>query len=104
MVTVLRAAPVLGAGAELLWARLLAGWRRPRVRGEGAPVQVVHVDDLVDALVRTATAGQPGVCDVAAPGWLGAEEVRGLLARGALPAAPLAVVRRVLARSWRFGI
>ena len=36
MVTVLRAAPVLGAGAEHLWARLLAGWRRPRVRGEGA--------------------------------------------------------------------
>ena len=71
MVTVLRAAPVLGAGAEHLWARLLAGWRRPRVRGEGAPVQVVHVDDLVDALVRTVTADHPGVFDVAAAGWLG---------------------------------
>ena len=104
LVTVLRAAPVLGAGAEHLWARLLAGWRRPRVRGEGAPVQVVHVDDLVDALVRTVTADHPGVFDVAAPGWLGADEVRGLLARGALPAAPIDVVRRVLARSWRSGI
>jgi nucleoside-diphosphate-sugar epimerase len=104
VVTVLRAAPVLGAGAEHLWARLLAGWRRPRVRGEGAPVQVVHVDDLVDALVRTVTVDHPGVFDVAAPGWLGADEVRGLLARGALPAAPLDVVRRVLARSWRSGL
>lgn len=104
MVTVLRAAPVLGAGAEHLWARLLAGWRRPRVRGEGAPVQVVHVDDLVDALVRTVTADHPGVFDVAAAGWLGADEARTLLARGSLPAAPLDVVRRVLARTWRSGI
>lgn len=104
MVTVLRAAPVLGAGAEHLWARLIAGWRRPRVRGEGAPVQVVHVDDLVDALVRTVTADHPGVFDVAAAGWLAADEARTLLARGALPAAPLDVVRRVLARTWRSGI
>ncbi len=104
MVTVLRAAPVLGAGAEHLWARLLAGWRRPRVRGEGAPVQVVHVDDLVDALVRTVTADHPGVYDVAAAGWLGSDEARALLGRGALPAAPFDVVRRVLARSWRAGI
>jgi UDP-glucose 4-epimerase len=104
MVTVLRAAPVLGAGAEHLFARLLAGWRRPRVRGEGAPVQVVHVDDLVDAVLRTVTANHPGVFDVAAAGWLGADEVRALLAHGALPAAPLDVVRRVLSRSWQAGI
>jgi UDP-glucose 4-epimerase len=104
MVTVLRAAPVLGAGAEHLFARLLAGWRRPRVRGEGAPVQVVHVEDLVDALLRTVTADHPGVFDIAAAGWLSAEEARALLAQGALPAVPLDVVRRVLARSWRAGI
>lgn len=104
VVTVLRAAPVLGAGAHHLFARLLAGWRRPRVRGEGAPVQVVHVDDLVRALVVTMTGDHPGVFDVAAPGWLGADDVRGLLTRGALPAAPLDVLRRVLARSWSVGL
>jgi len=104
VITVLRAAPVLGAGAEHLFARLLAGWRRPRVRGEGAPVQVVHVDDLVAALVQTVTTDQPGVFDVAAPGWLGADEARALLARGSLPAAPFDVVRRVLVRSWRAGL
>jgi len=103
-VTILRAAPVLGAGAEHLFARLLAGWRRPRVRGEGAPVQVVHVDDVVDALVRTVTEDHPGVFDVAAAGWLPADETRALLTRGALPAAPLDVVRRVLVRSWRAGL
>ncbi len=103
-ITLLRAAPVLGAGAEHLWARLLAGWHRPRVRGEGAPVQVVHVDDLVAAITLVAGGGHAGVFDVAAAGWLGADEVRALLGRGSLPAAPLDVVRRVLARSWQAGV
>ena len=103
-VTVLRAAPVLGAGATHLWARLLAGWRRPRVRGEGAPVQVVHVDDLVAALALVICEEHPGTFDVAAPGWLGAEAVRSLLPRGSLPALPLDVLRRVLQRSWRAGL
>ena len=103
-VTVLRAAPVLGAGASHLWARLLAGTRRPRVRGEGAPVQVTHVDDLVDALTRLVLADHPGVFDVAAPGWISAEDVRALLPHGSLPALPLDLVRRILARTWNTGI
>ena len=103
-ITLLRAAPVLGAGAGHLFARLLAGWHRPRVRGEGAPVQVVHVDDLVAAIGLVTGGDHPGVFDVAAAGWLGADEVRGLLGGGSLPAAPLDVVRRVLARSWHAGV
>jgi UDP-glucose 4-epimerase len=104
VVTVLRSAPVLGAGADHLWARLLAGWCRPRIRGEGAPVQVVHVDDVVGALRLVTMADHPGVYDVAAPGWVSPEDVRSLLARGALPAVPLDALRRVLERSWRAGI
>lgn len=103
-VTILRSAPVMGAGAEHLWARVLAGWRRLRIRGESAPVQVVHVDDLVRALTLVVGGDHPGVFDVAAPGWLGAEEVRALFPRGALPALPLDVVRRLLARSWGLGV
>ena len=103
-VTVLRAAPVLGAGAAHLWARILAGTRRPRVRGEGAPVQVTHVDDLVAALTLLVLSDHPGVFDVAAPGWMAAEDVRALLPHGSLPALPLDVVRRILTRSWNTGI
>lgn len=104
VVTVLRAAPVLGAGAQHLFARLLAGRHRPRVRGEGAPVQVLHVDDLVRALVRVTVEDHPGVFGVAAPGWLGAEEARALLPRGSLPAVPLDLLRRALTRSWETGV
>jgi UDP-glucose 4-epimerase len=104
VVTVLRAAPVLGAGAQHLFARLLAGRHRPRVRGEGAPVQVLHVDDLVQALVTVVVGDHPGVFGVAAPGWLGAEEMRALLPRGSLPAVPLDLLRRALARAWGAGV
>ena len=103
-VTVLRAAPVLGAGAEHLFARLLAGRRRPRVPGEGAPVQVLHVDDLVSALVDAVVEDRDGVYDVAAAGWVGTDEVRALLPHGSLPAVPLEVLRRVFTRSWQAGL
>ncbi len=103
-VSILRSAPVMGAGAEHLWARVLAGWRRVRIRGESAPVQVVHVDDLVRALTLMVAGDHPGVFDVAAPGWLGAEDVRALFPRGALPPLPLDLVRRLLSRGWRLGI
>ncbi len=103
-VTVLRSAPVLGAGADHLFARLFAGHRRLRIRREGAPIQVVHVDDVVSALRLVVNGDHPGVFDVAAPGWLGADEVRNLLPRSGLPAMPLDVMRRLLARSWRSGV
>ncbi len=104
VVTILRAAPVLGAGADHLFARLLAGHRRLRIRREGAPVQVVHVDDVVAALALVVEEDHPGVFDVAAPGWLAADDVRNLMPRNALPAVPLDVMRRLLTRSWRSGV
>ncbi|MBK5287481.1 MAG: NAD-dependent epimerase/dehydratase family protein [Acidimicrobiia bacterium] len=104
VVTVLRAAPVLGAGADHLFARLFAGNRRLRIRREGAPIQVVHVDDLVAALVLVVQGDHPGVFDVAAPGWLASDDVGSLMPRSGLPAVPLDVMRRLLTRSWRSGV
>src|SRR5262245_37998824 len=49
-VTTLRSAPVVGPGAERLPARILLGRPPIRVRGATMPVQVVHGDDLADAL------------------------------------------------------
>jgi UDP-glucose 4-epimerase len=99
-VTTLRSAPVLGAGAERLPSR-----RPPlRVRGAGPPVQVVHVDDLVGALLLAVGDDLPGTYNVAADGWLSADDARALLPRSLLPALPAELLERVLARLWAIGL
>jgi len=103
-VTTLRSAPVLGAGAERLPSRLLLGRPPLRVRGAGPPVQVVHVDDLVAALLLAVGDDLPGTYNVAADGWLGADDARALLPRSLLPALPAELLERVLARLWASGL
>jgi UDP-glucose 4-epimerase len=103
-VTTLRSAPVLGAGAERLPSRLLLGRPPLRVRGAGPPVQVVHVDDLVSALVLAVAEELPGTYNVAADGWLGADDARALLPRSLVPALPAQLLERILARLWASGL
>jgi UDP-glucose 4-epimerase len=103
-VTTLRSAPVLGAGAERLPSRLLLGRPPLRVRGAGPPVQVVHVDDLVGALLLAVGDDLPGTYNVAADGWLSADDARALLPRSLLPALPAELLERVLARLWAIGL
>jgi UDP-glucose 4-epimerase len=103
-VTTLRSAPVLGAGAERLPSRLLLGRPPIRVRGATPPVQVVHVDDLVDALLLAIADDLPGTYNVAADGWLGADDARALLPRSLLPPMPAELLDRVLARLWASGL
>lgn len=104
-VTSLRAAPVLGgAGSERMFGRVLLGRPPLRVRGDRPPVQVLHVDDLVTALVLAATTDLPGVYNVAADGWLEADEFAGLITRPRTPAVSAAMLERLLARAWRLGV
>jgi UDP-glucose 4-epimerase len=103
-VTTLRSAPVVGPGAERLPARIFLGRPPLRVRGASAPVQVIHVDDLVAALVLAATHDLPGVYNVAADGWLDANEARALIGRPAAPALPAEVLERWLKRTWDLGV
>ncbi len=103
-VTTLRAAPVVGPGAERLPARILLGRPPLRVRGAAMPVQVVHVDDLAAALVLVATEDLPGVFNAAADGWLDAAEARALVPRSSVPALPAEAMERMLARTWDLGI
>ena len=103
-ITTLRAAPLLGAGAHHLWARLLTNPTRVRVRGAAPPVQVVHVDDVADALALVVREDHPGVLNVAADGWLGAEDLDALVPRAVIPSLPADVLRRALARMWSSGV
>ncbi len=102
-VTTLRTAPVLGPGAERLPSRLLLGRPALRVRGAAPPVQAVHVDDLVEALVLVALSDHPGVFNVASDGWLSHDLAFDLLPRSFLPPVPAELLERVLTRGWGSG-
>jgi UDP-glucose 4-epimerase len=101
--TTLRAAPVLGRGAQHLWARLLAGRPAIRVRGAAPPVQTVHADDVADALLLAVERDLGGVFNVAADGWLDAAAATALRRRPAA-AVPAEVLSRALRRLWSTGL
>jgi UDP-glucose 4-epimerase len=104
VVTTLRAAPVLGPGAERLPSRLVLGRPPLRVRGAAPPVQAVHVDDLVSALELVIREDHPGTFNVAADGWLSAETARALLGGPVAPALGPEALTRLLGATWRLGI
>jgi nucleoside-diphosphate-sugar epimerase len=104
VVTTLRSAPVVGPGTERLPARMLLGRPPLRVRGAARPIQVVHVDDLVAALVLVTTSPRPGVYNVAADGWLDASDADALMGARGLPAMPAEALTRALRRTWELGI
>jgi nucleoside-diphosphate-sugar epimerase len=94
----------MGSGTERLPSRLLLGRPPLRIRGAAPPVQVVHVDDLVDALALAVTSELPGTFNVAADSWLSADEVRALLPRSVVPAVPAELLERTLRRLWASGV
>ncbi|HSO97057.1 MAG TPA: NAD-dependent epimerase/dehydratase family protein [Acidimicrobiia bacterium] len=104
VVTTLRAAPVLGPGAERLPSRILLGRPSVRVRGARPPVQAVHIDDLVGALGMVVLADYPGTFNVASDGWLDHEEARRLLAPSRIPPLPAGLLERVLRVTWEIGV
>lgn len=103
-VTTLRAAPVLGPGAERLASRLLLGRPPLRVRGAAPPRQALHVDDLVSALALVVARDLPGVFNAAADGSLSHDDVRSLLPRTLVPPLPAELLERVLRRLWSTGL
>jgi nucleoside-diphosphate-sugar epimerase len=102
--TRLRIAPVLGTGAQSLLAAIATGRFPVRVRGAATPVQVVHVDDAVSALELATVDDLDGAFNVAADGWLTADEATALLPGRRMPAIPSEVATRVLATTWSTGI
>lgn len=81
IVTVLRPAIMLGPGIEGLMSRHLESPRLPLIRGQSAPLQFVHVDDVAAAVRLAVTTDLPGAFNVAADGWLPMTEVCAILGR-----------------------
>jgi len=105
---VLRPALVVAPDDDGALARALGGYSGPRAAGETRPVQFVHVEDVVAAVVCCATAAVPvdGALNVAPEGWVADDEAATLA--GALfppPALPARLVgpARRLAWSLRIG-
>jgi UDP-glucose 4-epimerase len=102
--TRLRIAPVVGVGAHSLFAAVAIGRAPVRVRGAARPVQVVHVDDAAAALEIATDKDLDGAFNVAADGWLTAEEVASLLPGRRAPALSYELAERVLSAAWSTGL
>jgi nucleoside-diphosphate-sugar epimerase len=104
MATRVRIAPVVGAGAHSLFAAIAVGRAPVRVRGATPPVQVVHVDDAASALELVTTKDVEGPFNVAADGWLDAEEAAALLPSRRVPGIPYELAERYVAATWSTGL
>jgi nucleoside-diphosphate-sugar epimerase len=102
--TRLRLAPVVGAGAQSLFAEVVTGRAPVRVRGAAPPVQALHVDDAAAALALAVEQDLDGPFNVAADGWLASGDAQALLTKGRMPALPLELAQRMLATTWALGI
>lgn len=102
-VTVLRPAIIAGPGVDNFITRQLELPRMVTVSGHRPPLQVVHVDDVVEAFRLAATNDLPGAFNVAAPGWLSLDEALAVLGRRRLD-LPEEVAWSLASALWRLGL
>jgi nucleoside-diphosphate-sugar epimerase len=79
-VTVLRSAAVFGPGVQNFLTRVLELPALPDLP-HAPPLQFVHVDDIVGAIVHAIDTGIDGVFNVAPDGWLDYDRVLALVGR-----------------------
>ena len=102
-VAVLRSALVLGPGVENVATRLLEGPRVTMVRGHEPPLQFVHLDDLVSAIMHVIDQGLQGPYNVSAEGWLAFSDVLKVVGKRAI-ALPEELAYTTAERLWKLGI
>jgi len=85
--TVLRFASIVGPGADTPMMRFLKQPWAPSLMGFDPMMQVIHEEDVIEALAYAALNDVPGVFNVAAEGVLPLSKIRGLV--GKLPVAVL---------------
>jgi UDP-glucose 4-epimerase len=85
--TILRFASIVGPTVDTPLTRFLRNSRTPSLLGFDPRMQIIHEDDVVEALVHTVREDVPGVFNVAAEDVLPLNKIRGLANK-----PPLAVV------------
>jgi len=101
--TVLRSAAVLGPGVQNFITRLLELPVLPVIDGRLPPLQFVHLDDVVGAIVHVIEHDLDGVFNVAPDGWLEHERIVGLVTRGTVEVSA-SLLERLVDRSLRLGV
>lgn len=102
-VTVLRPAIVAGRGIDNFITRQLELLRPVAIRGYRPPLQFVHVDDVVSALLHAFHRDLGGAYNVAAEGWLSHDEVAAITRRRPVD-LPEEVAFTVTDRLWELGL
>jgi len=108
LLTVLRFANIVGPTADTPLTRLLANPTAPTLLGFDPMMQIIHEDDVVEALVHAVIHDAPGVFNVAAEDAMPLSKIRGLAGKPLLPLPHLLAYwgprlpggRRRAARHW----
>lgn len=85
-------------------ARMLHSARVGVAADGDPPVQYLHLDDLVSAVVTAVTAGLDGVANVAPDGWIPPDKLADLEGPKPRLRVPSWAARAVAAARWRFGV
>jgi nucleoside-diphosphate-sugar epimerase len=101
--TVLRPALVLGPGVENFVSRLFEAPRLTVVKGHKPPLQFVHLDDVVSAIVHAIEHRLEGAYNVSAEGWLSFDEVVAIAGKRTLE-VPEEIAFTTAERLWSLGI
>ncbi|MGZ4144843.1 MAG: SDR family oxidoreductase [Actinomycetota bacterium] len=103
VVTVFRCATVFGPSAENFLSRLMEAPRLTTVRGYEPPLQLVHEDDVASAIALVVDRDLNGVYNLAADGYLGADEVVALSGKKRVE-LPEGVAFSIAERLWKTGL
>ncbi|MCC5947941.1 MAG: NAD-dependent epimerase/dehydratase family protein [Nitriliruptoraceae bacterium] len=102
-VTLLRFALMAGPGMDNVITRSFEAPRIPVIAGHRPPMQFLHPDDAVAAIVHVVEQDLDGVYNVSADGWLSFDEVTAIVGRRTVE-VPEEVAWSVTERLWTFGI
>lgn len=101
--TIFRSAVAFGPSAENFVSRMMQAPRLLTVKGHAPPLQLVHEDDVAAAIAHAVTNDLDGVFNLAADGWLSADEIESLTGKKRVE-LPEAVAFSMAERLWRTGL
>lgn len=103
MMTILRPAIVFGPHVDNAWSHSMETPVLFGVQGYSCPLQFVHEEDVADALVHAVFNDLPGAYNLAAKGWLEADEMLSVLDRRRID-LPEPVAFGLVERLWSAGL